>query len=117
MELGNMIFGNSRGEYEVDRGWQDIFITLLDELKMDYHGEEYENDTFAVFPYYWGDCECPEDIEHKPDCLAIKPNFLYKPTGFEIKWYKYPFRDSYMNQNIKRSEFMKIVQACIDSIK
>lgn len=28
--------------------------------------------------------------DHKPECRVIQPNFLHKPTGFRIQWYKYP---------------------------
>lgn len=107
MELGNMIFGNSRGNFEVNRDWVNIFSALMDKLNMEYHCSEYENDTFIIFPYYWG-----EDEE-----IACKPNFVYKPTGFKIDWYKYPFRDSYMNQNISKKEFMEIILKCIESVK
>lgn len=29
------------------------------------------------------------DIWHKPTCALELPNFLYKPNGFEVRWYKY----------------------------
>jgi hypothetical protein len=54
---------------------------------------------------------------HKPDCLLVKPNFLYKPTGFEIQWYKYPFRDSYTNKKISIENFQDITLHCIDSVR
>jgi hypothetical protein len=46
-----------------------------------------------------------ENNGHTSDCELVKPNFLYKPINFQIKWYKYPLRDSYMNQNITYKEF------------
>ena len=123
MELGNMIFGNSRGEYEVDRGWVEIFSALMDSLQCDHYGIEYENNTFATFPYFWGDPDCDNDdsLEDracpcKPNCPSMKPNFLYKPTNYSIKWYKYPFRDSYANQKITTRQFIQIVDACIESM-
>lgn len=112
MELGNMIFGNSRGEYLVDRNWQDMFIEHLYDMGFNGYGNiendylkefvvevksvinepsmKFENEIFIIMPYYWGD---DEDI-------CNLPNFVYKPTGFELNWYKYALRDSYMNQDI-----------------
>jgi hypothetical protein len=225
MELGNMIFGNSRGQYPVPRDWEDEVRRLFEEIEKqdrefnNYPYQEYENDVFHIFPYYWGDCTCGfEDIQykiegelaHRPDCyqtrlkeeklrngfvrekagnielvtapdgnsfdsrlfkywrdlenkiqerlceefglsfphgaavhctcdyderygqiLAEKgypeghlsscpiiwPNFKHKSTGFEIQWYKYPFRDSYMNMNISLDDFSKIIDNCIESLK
>jgi len=200
MELGNLIFGNSRGEYPFPRGegYEEIFYNLVKIA-----GEKYENETFMIFPYYWGDCSCGWDkidnghselyklkhnedcyineynklynlkldnkdylnelkilykkynfnIEktnkwwygcatkcscdyeerenkildnyfkefgnegHKPDCFLLKSNFLYKPTGFSIKWYKYPFRDSYTNKEINLLDFKKMINSCINSLR
>lgn len=202
MELGNMLFGNSRGRFEIERGegFEDELFRLLVIISPDNYtyADEFENYIFHVFPYYWGDCTCgyekaerefcektkhedgcyhiqydslPDDFSskykeselwrekylkplykkfgfdtegtdwwygcavrctcsyekkwekffdeysHKKDCPIVKPNFLYKPTNFEIKWYKYPLRDSYMNQDISLDEFRKIIDSCIESLK
>lgn len=116
MELGNLLFGHSRGEYVFpDRNLVNCreWNTLLEVARLDFYGVSddgnygFDNDTFTIRPYYWG-----EDEEE-----ADKPNFLYKPTGFEIRWYKYPFRDSYMNQNLTNKEIKKIFRNCIVSIQ
>lgn len=118
MELGNLLFGHSRGSYEFpDRdivdshAWQlileltdsDGYMFTEDEGHKNSRGG-YEDDVVAMRPYWWGDSDDPE---------ANKPNLVYKPTGFEIMWYKYPFRDSYMNQDLTYDEvidvFMNIV--------
>jgi hypothetical protein len=52
---------------------------------------------------------------HTPSCRLVQPNFLYKPTGFRINWYKYPFRDSYMTPRISGDEWRTIIQHCIKS--
>jgi hypothetical protein len=72
-------------------------------------------------------CDCGRDERsdifwreiggHKEDCRNIQPNFLYKPTGFRINWYKYPFRDSYMTPGISTAQWRKIVRHCIESAK
>lgn len=38
MELGNLIFGNSRGEYEVDRLWEDVFLEFLEKANISFYG-------------------------------------------------------------------------------
>jgi len=229
MELGNAVFGNSRGEFPIERGagFEEELFRLFNAYAPDRdnswreYGVEFENDVFMVFPYYWGECTCGFDdyeftekhsancyqtelekeklkngwikgkygflkyaggglkfgddpgksweIEqqkereiikklykkrgwdtksknwwhgcavrcdcdyneryekwlkkigypdgHKKDCLLVKPNFLYKPTGFQIQWYKYPLRDSYSNQPITLKEFREIINECIKSLK
>lgn len=129
MEAGNLFFGNSRGKYLVNRDWQDDFVEFLVECGFGYRGEldeenekinqnkvvqvspqgdwiGFENDVFSVFPYYWGD----------DDELLTKPNFVYKPTGYQLSWYKYPLRDSYMNQQITFEEMEKIMEHCRMSV-
>lgn len=117
MELGNLMFGNSRGTYHVEprEEYQDAFCEFLYANGWDSHAirgdgydaaYEFENDTFIVRAYYWGE---DEDI-------AELPNFVYKPTGLEISWYKYPMRDAYSNQDVSIDEFKKILAECEKSI-
>lgn len=122
-ELGNLLFGNSRGEYPItERGhWQDLFIKYFvdtgyfdgygfylndnQEHKTDRGG--YESNVFILNPYYWG-----ED-----DGIAELPNFVYKPNGLEIQWYKYPFRDSYTNHTISLERAEKIFARCLEDLQ
>lgn len=124
MELGNMIFGNSRGEFPIPRGnWQKVFCKFLEDIGLDSYGyvpqwasDElkkyqktnggFENDVFIINPYYWG-----EDEEIKQ-----LPNFVFKETGYTIDWYKYPLRDSYANQDISFENFKEVIQKCKNSI-
>jgi len=128
MELGNTVFGNSRGEYPLKRGtgFEAEFERLNNRFEPNGYVEEFENDVFTIFPYYWGECTCgyedlpdeQQDIRtHTDDCKLLKPNFCFKPTNFQIQWYKYPFRDSYTNQQVALKEFSQIIDACIDSLK
>jgi hypothetical protein len=209
MELGNMAFGISRGEVPVfrDAGYEELLDKLFDFIVKylnkgkDYskeaiafnsgYGIDFENDTFEIHPYYWGDCTCgyekleyqwSEDNEHidecyrveyhnlseeyggilkipkkkvkelctdygiyynrgigcaihctcsykkrwnkflesnnhKKDCPIVRPNFLYKPNGYELKWYKYPLRDSYASEELSLIEFTKMIEDCINSIE
>lgn len=127
MELGNLMMGNSRGNFTVNRDWQTQFHEFLDVCGFDNYGhiddkeldiykqEEtsgnetdvwFENDVFIIRPYYWGD----EEI------FCVRPNFVFKPTGFELQWYKYPFRDSYMNQDISFNTLLDILKQCENSL-
>lgn len=114
IEIGNLVFGNSRGEYVVPRGvWQDVFCNFLERNDFSDYGfynkgdEDYfENDTFIIRPYYWGD---DEDI-------ADLPNFVYKPTGFFMSWYKYPLRNAFASQDIKFIDFVNMLNVCERSL-
>lgn len=99
MELGNLFWGNSRGEYLIDRDLTDLFIDILEMLGCDARGYTNNNnpnindrggitiDNIIIRPYYWGDDEDE----------AVLPNFEYKPLRLTIDWYKYPLRDAYSN--------------------
>ena len=118
MELGNALFGNSRGIYYVEprMDYQDAFCYFLRDNGFDVYGymvdheSDYpsiDNDTFTIRPYYWGDDES----------IMALPNFVYKPTGLEIQWYKYPMRDAYSNQDVDLETFKKILEECSKSLK
>lgn len=140
MELGNLIFGNSRGEYPVPREWQDSFCERLAEMGFSGYGfpnewdddgrfapelserydkflveidgedgrhHKWETDLFVLMPYYWGD----------DDAIAELPNFVYKPLGFELSWYKYALRSAYMNQLVTLAQLDDMLRACIESIR
>ena len=122
LEIGNLLFGHSRGEWPVPRGaFQDLFAEFLGQIDSDGYGCYYggtsglkrnerggaENGTFAVNPYYWGE----DDDE------AEKPNFIFKPDGLEIRWYKYPMRDAYANEEITLARLKDVTAACLESIE
>lgn len=115
IELGNLLFGNSRGAYAVvpREDYQELFVDFLEKNGFDMYGhrndqqeDRFENEVFIVRPYYWG-----EDEE-----IAALPNFVYKPTDLEIKWYKYPMRDAYCNQDVSAEDFGAILQKCSESL-
>lgn len=122
MELGNLLFGHSRGKYQVSRdNWENKFAELLDTYELEYHGcvankRLYRHsDTvlindrggirtkkFEINPYYWG----------FDDTEIYIPNFIYFPKDYHISWYKYPLRDAYTNQDITFEEFCEIIDDC-----
>lgn len=117
MELGNMVMGHSRGEVELPRG--DGYADMLIELVMKLPGGEdacgygvhFSNDVFEMHPYCW--CEKDEC----PQCgTGEQFNFLYKPTGYGINWYKYILRDAYATEEMTLRSFSEMMGACIDSL-
>lgn len=120
-ELGNLLFGNSRGTYPVEReSAEKAFFDIFGDI-FSYHGylEDdrfrsgetkrggYENETFSLNPYYWG-----EDDE-----IADLPNFVYKPENIEISWYKYMFRDSWSNAAPDEAKMKEMFAACRQSME
>jgi hypothetical protein len=86
MEMGNLIFGNSRGAIHVERGegkedeLYRLFCVIEGEDTSGY-GCEFENETFSLFPYYWGDCTCGhedkecawhEENAHAAECFHAR---------------------------------------------
>ena len=101
MELGNLVFGNSRGNFPIRNRakWEpvlfDLFIKvgkLIGKYDFEYektwgeeyenvYGYEFENKVFSIFPYYWDDCTCGYDDledqwndshEHLSTCFHFK---------------------------------------------
>lgn len=122
MELGNFLFGNSRGDFALDRDIAEAaFNEVFGEGIFDTYGylEDnhytkgktqrggYENNVFSINPYYWGD----------DDSIAEEPNFFYKPDGIEICWYKYMFRDSYSNVPLSYEKLVEIFRKSLESMK
>lgn len=69
----------SRIKEEMDRlYWNENQATMVSPFLNT--GEKYENSTFSVRAYYWGDNETEISL----------PNFQYK--DLEIRWYKHYFR-------------------------
>lgn len=61
--------------------------------------------------------EMTQYIDHEKTCALLKHNFIYhpnQPDEFWIDWYKYPFRDSYMNKEMTNEEILKIFTDCIN---
>ena len=107
-EIGNLVFGHMKNKIPLSRKrCEPIFEKLIEALHTDIYGIKFENELFAVNPYYWGMNEEIQNI----------PNFLYKPTGFTIEWYKYPLRDAHANKDMSVGEFNDMIDECIRSIK
>ena len=68
------------------------------------YGAEFENEYFKMHPFCW--CE-------KEDCIycgeAYEPNFIHKPSGLKIWWYKYIGRSMEANMEIT-IDFLKSIE-------
>ena len=123
MEIGNLLFERSRREYSVPRtdDYERPFQEFLERSGFDGYGHVkneklnpywndelfcFENDTFVLRPYYWGDKEEIEEL----------PNFVYKPNNIEMTWYKYPLRSAYINRDIDEIEFQNMLAECEKSL-
>lgn len=95
------------GKYPISRGeWQHYFHKLAEECE-DIRRPQ-ENDIF----YYKAEAE--DTIWDEQG--NYKPNFIYKPAGFRMVWYKYPLRSCFANRGITFDEFEKMVDACVESL-
>jgi len=111
-ELGQMIFGNNYERYDLDRSkFQDEMNEFLEKaselLKKDIcnmgYASYFENEVFAVRPYYWGDCTCgyqeAEDTwsdshDHESHCFSIKAEqFEAKLRQCGIKSFSDEYKD------------------------
>ena len=97
MEIGNLIFGNSRGNYEIPRelvdskAWND----LLKILHMDNYGIMNKNQNFSaneyggytckdknnkilfdIFPYWWNGCTCEAEEKNNEIYNRIKRKYI-----------------------------------------
>lgn len=92
------MFGSTAGEDIITTAMRIIGVGFGEEGDWcAKYGTNVETDIFAMRRFYWGDCTCGADDAsseaheepHKKDCALVLPNFLYKPTGFALEWYKY----------------------------
>lgn len=91
-------------KFEFDRHInQELFYYILgsvyEELEF-----SFENDTFYMQEYNWEDEE------------GETPNFIHKPSGFKLWWYKYPMRATESNMQITYEQFRCILYDCKNSI-
>ncbi len=81
------------------------------------YGVNYENNTFVMRKQWWGDCTCGADDEdgpHRPDCMIMLPNFVHKPTGFTVEWYKWIGRG--MDIDANGADFLSVLNDCLASL-
>ena len=66
-----------------------------------YHNWQMTNEHFRPCELWWSN----------------QPQFLHKPTGYGVHWYKYPCRDAYGTQPIDIKRFQAIIRECIATLE
>jgi len=99
VELGQAVFGNKWETLDcpqyVEDGLYSLgrFLALKEEGKWDGWWSEFENETFAMRPYYWGECECgfeatewewSETHNHSQECYQTELKEIESTHG--SKW-------------------------------
>ena len=124
MELDNLLFGNSRGDYKVDSSLEGMFVDALKQAGFDKFGfcRTWKSDTPAPTPYD----ECATATHHfviQPyvwdnlENAAICPNFFDRVTGLKLRWYQYPLRDSYANYDLTVEMLAPILQRLVEECR
>jgi len=89
------------------------------------YGAYYENDVFMMHPFCWCEkdyCGWCAGIGAMPQIIRevgnVKyneserlPNFLYKPSGFKMWWYKYIGRGEEYSGNLPKDWYKKCVES------
>lgn len=98
---------NDVKEYEMFRDPFRMLTLLVDlvcqEKKVEFEWDRlpaYENDTFVL----------------RPDAPEGEPQFIYKPDGTEIGWYRSFGRDIHCSKPLSRSEYNRMFVECMASI-
>lgn len=109
--IGQAVFGNPHGEYELSNIGEAAVMCLLDEMRIRWWNEHqsewnYENygGKFETRPYWWGDNNHPD---------SEKPNLAFR--GVEIRWYKYPGRGMSCNQDLSPQQWSDWLNAALVS--
>lgn len=124
MELENLLFGNSRGDFKVSRRLEGLFIAALHEAGFDEFGycRTWKPDGPAPTPYN-KDATATHHFVVQPyvdDNFAqavICPNFLDRTTGLKLRWYQFPLRDSYANYDLSEEMLIPILERFVDECR
>jgi hypothetical protein len=104
------VISELRGKQHGTYGWDGL-------LTSNSGAEDYINDVFEMRSYCWCDATWEEDPEH-PHAHGCPPNFLYKPTGMVITWYKHANRGATSNKQYPGARtWFEIIKRCIGSIE
>ena len=126
MELGQMLLSNTTPQ-EYDADWATDGLYMIGQVIAEYRGkdplsgwstlasnsgdEDFENDIFFMSSYCWCGGAAKE---HEGGC---PPNFLYKPNGLTITWYKHAGRGIRASMEYPGARnWFKAISRCIESI-
>lgn len=127
-EIGQILLTNTETlDYEAD--WATSGLNAIAEVIAEHRGykkdkygygplltsnegdHEFDNKVFAMRTYCW----CDGTLKgHEDSC---PPNFVHKPTGINITWYKHAGRGITANVEwLTAKQWYSIVNECIESI-
>ena len=132
LELGQMILSNNDW-HQYDADWATDGLVMIAQviaelrgedpnggwttLTSNSGGEDFVNDTFEMRSYCWCDSAWDENEDH-PHAKGCPPNFLYKPTGMIVTWYKHANRGITSNKKYPGARtWFEIVNNCVRSIE
>lgn len=120
LELGQMLWsGQDIQEYEAYWATDGLCAIgeVLASIDKEYEmiganaGASFENDTFIMKDYCW----CDNEREgHENGC---PPNFVHKPSGLVITWYKHCGRGITANKSLGSLGWLEVVTDCLKSLK
>lgn len=104
------VIAELRGKQHGTYGWDGL-------LTSNSGAEDYVNDVFEMRSYCWCDATWEEDPDH-PHAHGCPPNFVYKPTGLVITWYKHANRGITANKKYPGARtWFEVINDCIRSIE
>lgn len=103
---------------------QGMLLAIAEKLKTNEgyipYGTDYENTVFVIRQQCWDDHDLSiegDEISQDACEKCNKPNFLYKPTGFEVTWRDFIGNNMNENQILAPVEIANMLISCIESIK
>lgn len=104
------VIAELRGKEHGTYGWDGL-------LTSNSGAEHYVNDVFEMRSYCWCDATWEENPDH-PHAHGCPPNFVYKPTGLVITWYKHANRGATSNKKYAGARtWFEVIKHCIGSIE
>lgn len=104
------VIAELRGKEHGTYGWDGL-------LTSNSGAEDYVNDVFEMRSYCWCDATWEEDPDH-PHAHGCPPNFVYKPTGLVITWYKHANRGATSNKKYPGARtWFEVIKNCIGSVE
>ena len=81
------------------------------------YGTDFENETFRMHPYCWCEGDICSYCNNQTNEGRQSPNFLYKPSGLSVWWYKYIGRSMEVEGELNAIEIVKMVHESLLSIE
>ena len=133
LELGQILMSNTPSQtYDADWATDglNMIAEVIAELRGEEHGvygwnslltsnsgnDEFINDIFEMRSFCWCDSGWQDYEGPHPD--GCPPNFIYKPTGLVITWYKHASRGITANKKYPGARtWFEVINDCIRSIE